>query len=288
MALQAITWALAQKIRPSGRKFVLVALANYASEEGYCYPGQARLAHDTGQTTRSVREHLLALEADGYVARDERFGPTGQQLTDGYHLPITPAKVARPTPPSKRFPKKGRKGEEDSSAPHAARNGPERGRKILPGGEEESSAYPYKNHGDNDNDLLSLGGSPPNDDEESGRGAASENGAVREGAWSARAAGMWIAKFGGTAPAGRIGKALKPLVTKYGEDEVLKWWHKYLEGKQREDNYKTAEDFASRYGKWKEDNGKAPTNGRQPGPTLAKQEYGKATTPEEATAGWAK
>jgi hypothetical protein len=284
MALQAITWALAQKVRPSGRKFVLVALANYASEDGYCYPSQAPLAADTGQTDRSVRQHLQDLEAEGYIRRDERYGPTGQQLTDGYYLPVKPAEVARSTPASKRFPKPTRRGAEDSSTP-PARSEPERGRKIFPQGAEESSDYPYLNR--RDNGLLTLAAAAANGAADGKGGAATNgNGATGEASWSSRAAGLWMARFGGTAPGARIGKALKPLVTKHGVDEVLKWWDKYLAGKQRADSFKTPEDFASRFGMWKQGDGAAPTNGRPPSLTLAKQEYGEGTTLEEATAGW--
>ena len=63
MSHQAVTWAYEQDVTPSGAKFVLVTIANYASGEGYCYPGQGKLAKDTGLSERSVRAHLDRLEA---------------------------------------------------------------------------------------------------------------------------------------------------------------------------------------------------------------------------------
>ncbi len=60
MSITALNWAFSAKVKPSNAKFILVALSNYADEAGYCYPSQARLARDTGQSERSVRRHLAS------------------------------------------------------------------------------------------------------------------------------------------------------------------------------------------------------------------------------------
>lgn len=67
MSYQALSWAFKQDISPSTAKFVLVALANYADDDGYCFPGQKRLAEDTCQSERSVRSHLASLERRGLI-----------------------------------------------------------------------------------------------------------------------------------------------------------------------------------------------------------------------------
>lgn len=64
--------------------------------------------------------------------------------------------------------------------------------------------------------------------------------------WTREACDDWIARFQGTAPGGRIGKALKPLVTKHGWSEVREAWRNYLQ--QTEPEYASAEKFASTFG----------------------------------------
>lgn len=87
MAHKYTTWAFAQDIRGSGRKFVLVALADCANGDGYAYPGQTTLGDMTGQSDRSVREHLEWLEEHGYVRRTIRRRKDGTRTSDAYYLP---------------------------------------------------------------------------------------------------------------------------------------------------------------------------------------------------------
>jgi hypothetical protein len=47
MSWQATTWAMNQKVGNAGRKLLLLALANYADENGVCWPSQGRLSLDT-------------------------------------------------------------------------------------------------------------------------------------------------------------------------------------------------------------------------------------------------
>lgn len=86
MSNRALTWAFDQDIQPSGAKFVLVALADHANEAGYCYPSQARLAFDTGQTDRAVRTHLATLEERGILVRERRNDEHGHRKSDGFWL----------------------------------------------------------------------------------------------------------------------------------------------------------------------------------------------------------
>jgi uncharacterized protein YdaU (DUF1376 family) len=66
--------------------------------------------------------------------------------------------------------------------------------------------------------------------------------------WVAPFCDAWIARFGGTAPGGRIGKALKPLVSQHGDAAVLEAWARYLD--TVEPDYAAPETFASKYGVW--------------------------------------
>lgn len=87
MANEYITWAYQQVVTPSAAKFVLVTLADTANGDGYSYPGQKTLAARTGQSERSVREHLAMLEAEGYIRRSQRRRQDGSRTSDAYNLP---------------------------------------------------------------------------------------------------------------------------------------------------------------------------------------------------------
>lgn len=80
MSFQAMTWAISQKL-PTRDKFVLLILANYASNErGDCYPSINRLCDDTGMTRNTVIEAIKALEEAGAVQVIRR-------TQDGVNLP---------------------------------------------------------------------------------------------------------------------------------------------------------------------------------------------------------
>lgn len=78
-----------------------------------------------------------------------------------------------------------------------------------------------------------------------------------EFAWSREACDDWKERFGGTAPGGRIGKALEPLVREHGWNEVRPAWQRYLLGKDAE--FANAQDFAAHFGIW---SGQRPANGK--------------------------
>lgn len=87
MSVEAITWALKQDIKPSGTKFVLVAIANCADgKEGIAWPSVAYLVDATGQDRKTVMAGINRLVAAGYI-RDtgERRGLTKQVIV--YQLP---------------------------------------------------------------------------------------------------------------------------------------------------------------------------------------------------------
>ncbi|UWX64780.1 helix-turn-helix domain-containing protein [Deinococcus rubellus] len=67
MSLYATRWAYAQDVKPAGRKFVLVAIADFADAEGRAFPGASTIAEMTGQDERSVRRHIDSLQQDGFI-----------------------------------------------------------------------------------------------------------------------------------------------------------------------------------------------------------------------------
>jgi hypothetical protein len=70
MSIEALTAVSKLAIMPSGRKFVAIALANYADENGACFPSVQTLARWTSQGEKTVRDHLIALEESGFLTRE--------------------------------------------------------------------------------------------------------------------------------------------------------------------------------------------------------------------------
>lgn len=56
------------QVKPSGRKFVLLALAMYANHDGTnAYPAIGTLARDCSMSPKQVRRHMQALEGQGLI-----------------------------------------------------------------------------------------------------------------------------------------------------------------------------------------------------------------------------
>jgi len=70
MSNDALCFFRKQDIRPCGRKFILMALADYADEADRCFPSVEHLAGYTSQGESTVREHLRALEQEGWITRE--------------------------------------------------------------------------------------------------------------------------------------------------------------------------------------------------------------------------
>jgi len=79
LSVEAITWALAQPIERSSAKFVLVALANCAGQDGLCWPSVQYLSDATAQNRKTILENLRRLRDAGLIEQtDERRGSTSQ------------------------------------------------------------------------------------------------------------------------------------------------------------------------------------------------------------------
>lgn len=72
MSNEALTAVAKSEIRPSGRKFVAMALADYADEAWSCFPSVEQLAQYTSQGEKTVRDHLDALEEAGVITRERQ------------------------------------------------------------------------------------------------------------------------------------------------------------------------------------------------------------------------
>ena len=95
MSWQATTWAMSQKVGNAGRKLLLLALANYADENGVCWPSQGRLSLDTEASLDTIQRQTKKLAADGFVSIERPPKRRGQWQTFIYRLKM-PAQKARP------------------------------------------------------------------------------------------------------------------------------------------------------------------------------------------------
>jgi hypothetical protein len=77
MSLKALSWSFEQEIFSSSQKFVLVALANFASETGMSYPAVETICRITQQNEKTVRKALVELAEQGII-RDtgKKYGAT--------------------------------------------------------------------------------------------------------------------------------------------------------------------------------------------------------------------
>lgn len=85
MSLAALTWAFNQNLVPA-QKVVLLALADYADDEGKCWPGQETLTRKTSLSVRSIRSQIRALEEAGMLLTIERRKDGGARATNAYQL----------------------------------------------------------------------------------------------------------------------------------------------------------------------------------------------------------
>lgn len=88
MSVEAMAWAFQVPLKPCP-KSVLVALANRADEDGYCWPGIGDLQLRTGWGVRSIQTALHELEASGMVRISHRFLASGTQTSNLYQLVMT-------------------------------------------------------------------------------------------------------------------------------------------------------------------------------------------------------
>lgn len=77
-----MAWARGIKTGSATVKSVLLAVANYADEEGVCWPSQEQLSEDTELSRHSVMRALDQLEDLGLVSRERRHRGDGSRTSD--------------------------------------------------------------------------------------------------------------------------------------------------------------------------------------------------------------
>lgn len=85
---RALTWAFEQDLK-SGPKFVLVALADWADDEGSCFPGVVTIAKRVGSVESAVRENLSRLKRAGLVVEERRNRASGARTSNRYWLQMS-------------------------------------------------------------------------------------------------------------------------------------------------------------------------------------------------------
>lgn len=93
MSIQAVAWALEVDCPSAPAKLVLVALANYADEDGQCFPSLTKLSKIAGTTRQNVSQHIKKLIDAGLVSKQERERHNGSQASNTYVLAITGGKA---------------------------------------------------------------------------------------------------------------------------------------------------------------------------------------------------
>ncbi len=95
MSVEFISWALQQDL-PTGPKFVLVALANRANENGECWPSQTDISKQTNMGVRTIRTHILWLLENQVIKKFTRRRPNGSFTSDSFS-------IQRQTQPAENF-----------------------------------------------------------------------------------------------------------------------------------------------------------------------------------------
>lgn len=93
MSVQAITWALQQRVRSATHKAVLLVLANRMDPTGFGWPSQKLVAKESQCCERTVRTVLKDLEEDGVLVRSDRRRKDGSYTSDTvqFAMPMDPA-----------------------------------------------------------------------------------------------------------------------------------------------------------------------------------------------------
>ena len=85
MSIAAMNWVWSLRLRPSV-KFVLLALADAADDNGVCWPSVATIANKTCLEDRSVQRILSKVKMDGLLEIERRYKNAGAPTSNRYRL----------------------------------------------------------------------------------------------------------------------------------------------------------------------------------------------------------
>lgn len=107
MSVEAISWALKQKVGSSSAKALLIVMANMANEHGLCYPSQKYLSESVEQDIKTIQKNINYLRDAGFIVdTGEREGSTKQIIVFRISMLEAPPKTDElNTPKNGRHPK---------------------------------------------------------------------------------------------------------------------------------------------------------------------------------------
>ena len=126
MSWQATEWARRQATGSKSRKVLLLAIATYADENGFCWPAQETLAKDTEMSVDTVQRQLKILETQKTLTREHMPKRRGQWRGYCYRLNMgSNVMVAAPKPekPSARM-RPAHTASSTETEPHSLRHKP--------------------------------------------------------------------------------------------------------------------------------------------------------------------
>lgn len=86
MSIQAVAWALDQKL-PARPKLVLVSIANHANHtDGYCWLKVDTIGAEASCSPRAVHNFIGALIRNGFIRKAQRRGDDGKQRANDYWI----------------------------------------------------------------------------------------------------------------------------------------------------------------------------------------------------------
>lgn len=89
MSIQAVAWAISQRVGSPTGKVLLMCLANYANERGECWPSQKTIAREAELGERATRDWLQKLESKGLISRSRRHRSDGSRTSDHVTLNLS-------------------------------------------------------------------------------------------------------------------------------------------------------------------------------------------------------
>ena len=89
MSIKAILWAIELPLEGKmTAKLALICIADYADENGFCWPSQAKLRQRVGCSARALRNALDWLEESKFIPRKERRRENGTRTSVGFLLAL--------------------------------------------------------------------------------------------------------------------------------------------------------------------------------------------------------
>lgn len=87
MSIKAINWAWDQPLAPAP-KLILMALADDADDDGFCWPSLARISSKCRVSTRTIQRAIREFTVCKLLIMNNRFSTNGRQTSNGYRLQL--------------------------------------------------------------------------------------------------------------------------------------------------------------------------------------------------------